>query len=211
MRSGGTFDIDRKRVRRDEIEKLSGDPAFWNDPQRAQSLLKEKSQLDGELKRFDDTLAACEDLGAHVELAEEANDDAERAAAAAAAVEVQRGVEALEFARMLGGPQDRSNAIVDINAGAGGTEAQDWAAMLFRMYTRYCERRGWKIEMADEQPGEESTGWCASRPSTPTRAATPRSPRSSSGPRWRTTSRWRSTRPTCASTPTAPRARAGRR
>src|SRR2546430_4958831 len=57
---------------------------------------------------------------------------------------------------MLSGPQDHLNAIVEINAGAGGTESQDWAAMLYRMYTRYCERKGWEVEQGDFQPGEEA-------------------------------------------------------
>jgi peptide chain release factor 2 len=90
------------------------------------------------------------------ELAEEANDEATRVEARAAMAEAEQGAERLELSRMLGGAQDRLNAIVEINAGAGGTESQDWAQMLFRMYTRYSERKGWEVELGDFQPGEEA-------------------------------------------------------
>jgi peptide chain release factor 2 len=73
-----------------------------------------------------------------------------------AAAEAVHGAERLELSKMLSGPQDQLNAIVEINAGAGGTESQDWAQMLFRMYSRYCERKGWEVELADFQPGEEA-------------------------------------------------------
>src|SRR5205814_4281978 len=86
----------------------------------------------------------------------EANDEATRVEAKAAVSEAIQGAERLELSKMLSGPQDRLNAIVEINAGAGGTESQDWAQMLFRMYTRYCERKGWEVELRDFQPGEEA-------------------------------------------------------
>ncbi len=90
------------------------------------------------------------------ELAEEARDEAARAEAAEHAERVEREVAALEFHRMLSGPHDRAGAIVEVKSGAGGTEAMDWAAMLYRMYTRFCERRGWEVEPADMQAGEEA-------------------------------------------------------
>ncbi len=90
------------------------------------------------------------------ELAEEARDEAARAEAAAQAGEVARQVEALEFHRMLSGAHDQANAIVEVKSGAGGTEAMDWAAMLYRMYVRYCERKGWEVEPADMTAGEEA-------------------------------------------------------
>ena len=90
------------------------------------------------------------------ELAEEAGDESELASVAAALDEVEKSVEAMEFARMLSGENDRASAFLDINAGAGGTESMDWAAMLLRMYTRYCEQRGWKVEINDYVPGEEA-------------------------------------------------------
>jgi peptide chain release factor 2 len=96
------------------------------------------------------------DAAALHELAEEAKDDATRAEAAAAAGGVATEVEGLEFQRMLSGPHDRAGAIVEVKSGAGGIEAMDWAAMLYRMYVRYCERKGWAVEPADMVAGEEA-------------------------------------------------------
>src|SRR5205823_1306006 len=88
--------------------------------------------------------------------AEEARDDSARREAAQHADSVEREVAALEFERMLSGPHDRAGAIVEVKSGAGGTEAMDWAAMLYRMYVRYCERKGWEVEPADMTAGEEA-------------------------------------------------------
>ncbi len=99
---------------------------------------------------------ALEDAAALDELAEEAGDDAARAEAASHASAVELQVEGLEFQRMLSGAHDRASAIVEVKSGAGGTEAMDWAAMLYRMYTRYCERKGWAVEPADLVAGEEA-------------------------------------------------------
>jgi peptide chain release factor 2 len=138
------------------IERESVQPGFWDDQKRAQQLSKEKSGLEASLASFDRGRKAVEDVVALWELAEEADDqetreEAKRAAGGAAA-EVGR----LELAKMLSGPQDHLPAIIEINSGAGGTESQDWAAMLFRMYTRYAERKGWEVDAGDFQPGEEA-------------------------------------------------------
>jgi peptide chain release factor 2 len=97
-----------------------------------------------------------DDAVALLELAEEAKDEATRAEAGHAAEGVARDLEALEFQKMLSGPHDRAGAIVEVKSGAGGVEAMDWAAMLYRMYTRYCERKGWEVEPADLVAGEEA-------------------------------------------------------
>jgi peptide chain release factor 2 len=131
-------------------------PGFWDDQKRAQALSREKSGLELQIATFEREKARLDDAAALWELAEEANDEATRAEARAAVVEAERGVQRLELSKMLSGPQDRLNAIVEINAGAGGTESQDWAQMLYRMYTRYCERKGWEVEQGDFQPGEEA-------------------------------------------------------
>jgi len=154
--SGGPFDVERKRDRAAEIARLGEDPGFWNDNQRAQALLKEKAQLEAAVAEFQGALRLLEDAQALDELAEEARDESARAEAAVHAGDVALRVEALEFRRMLSGPHDRSNAIVEVKSGAGGTEAMDWAAMLYRMLVRYCERRGWEVEPADMVAGEEA-------------------------------------------------------
>src|SRR6185295_6787443 len=155
-RSGGRFDIERKRARVELIERESVQPGFWEDQKRAQALSKEKSGLELQLARYERERQRLEDAVALHELAEEANDEATRVEARTALAEAVLGAQRLELSKMLSGPQDHLNAIVEINAGAGGTESQDWAQMLLRMYTRYCERKGWEVELADFQPGEEA-------------------------------------------------------
>lgn len=91
-----------------------------------------------------------------LELATEMSDEASRVEAVASLPSVEAAVEALELERMLSGPNDRLNCFLDVNAGAGGTESMDWASMLLRMYTRFCERRGWKVDVNDFNAGEEA-------------------------------------------------------
>ena len=155
-RCGGRFDVEKKRTRISLIEQQSGQPGFWDDQKKAQSLEKEKSGLQLKVADFEREEKRLEDAAALAELAEEANDEPTRREAEVATAEAAAGIVRLELLRMLGGQQDPLNAIVEINAGAGGTESQDWAAMLFRMYTRYCERKGWEVEPGDFQPGEEA-------------------------------------------------------
>ncbi len=131
-------------------------PGFWEDQKRAQSLSKEKSGLQLQIASYERERARLEDAIALWQLADEANDEATRAEARQAVAEAERGAQRLELSKMLSGPQDHLNAIVEINAGAGGTESQDWATILYRMYTRYCERKGWEVEQGDFQPGEEA-------------------------------------------------------
>jgi peptide chain release factor 2 len=139
-----------------EITALSGSSEFWGDAARAQALLREKSQQEAVVSAVDKVAAALADAEALHELAEEARDDGARGEAAAAAAEVAGQVEALEFQKMLSGPHDRAGAIVEVKSGAGGVDAMDWAAMLYRMYARYCERKGWEVEPADLVAGEEA-------------------------------------------------------
>ncbi len=155
-RSGGRFDIEKKRARVELIERESVQPGFWDDQKRAQALSKEKSDLELQLAQFERERQKLDDAVALYELAEEADDEVARGEAKAALAEAHEGAARLELSRMLAGPQDRLNAIVEINAGAGGTESQDWAQMLYRMYTRYSERKGWQVEPGDFQPGEEA-------------------------------------------------------
>lgn len=135
---------------------MSGDAAFWDDAARAQGLLKEKAQQEAVVVAVDKVAAALADAQALHELAEEARDDGARAEAAAAVADVAGQVEALEFQKMLSGPHDRAGAIVEVKSGAGGVDAMDWAQMLYRMYARYCERKGWEVEPADMVAGEEA-------------------------------------------------------
>jgi peptide chain release factor 2 len=123
---------------------------------KAQGLLKEKSGLEATVAAFDKAQRGLDDAKTLLELAAEANDQASRDEAIASLGPVEIEVKSLELKKMLAGPNDRANCFMDINAGAGGTESMDWASILLRMYTRYCERRGWKVEINDEVAGEEA-------------------------------------------------------
>lgn len=119
-------------------------------------MLKEKTQLEVAVAAFDKAARGLDDAKALLELADEAGDEATRAEAVGCLDSVEADVRKLEFQRMLSGPNDRSACFMDINAGAGGTESMDWASMLLRMYTRYCETKGWKVEVNDFVAGEEA-------------------------------------------------------
>ena len=130
------------------------DPAVWNDPQKAQELGKEKKRLDDVVLVLDDL---ARNLADNAELYEMSREEGDEAALLAIADDVQRlqgTVEQLEFRRMFNQPADPSNCFIDIQAGAGGTEAQDWASMLLRQYLKYAERKGFKTDLEDETPGE---------------------------------------------------------
>jgi peptide chain release factor 2 len=139
-----------------EIASLSEAPTFWNDNAKAQAFLKEKAQTEAAVAAFDRAARALEDARTLLELGEEAKDDGVVAEAVQATEDVASRLEALEFQKMLSGPHDRAGAIVEVKSGAGGVEAMDWAAMLYRMYARYCERKGWEVEAADMVAGEEA-------------------------------------------------------
>ena len=118
--------------------------------------MREQGRLKAVVESFEAQLKACEDARVYIDLASEAKDDAAALEADGALKGAEAVVTKMEFARMLQGPYDQNGALVSINAGAGGTESQDWAAMLLRMYTRWAERRGFKIESLDLQAGDEA-------------------------------------------------------
>jgi peptide chain release factor 2 len=138
------------------LEEASGQPDLWNDRERAEQVLREKRQVERELELFDGLAGALEDAGVLLELADEADDDQTRAEAAERLAGAERELGEAELRRLLGGEHDAGDAIVSINAGAGGTDACDWAEMLLRMYLRWAERRGYRTEILDVQEGEEA-------------------------------------------------------
>ena len=119
-------------------------------------MLREQARLKSSVDSFEGQGKALEDAGVLIDLADEAKDEATAVEAAATLTAIEEGVSKIEFARMLSGPYDRQGALVSVNAGAGGTESQDWAAMLMRMYARWAERKGFKLEELDRQPGDEA-------------------------------------------------------
>ena len=155
-RYGGIFDYDAKAERLRTVNAALEDPAVWNDPKKAQELGKEKKSLDdvvGVLDRLTSELADNSELFA---MSRDESDDGGLLAIEQEANQLAATVEQLEFRRMFNQPADPSNAFLDIQAGAGGTEAQDWASMLLRQYLKYAERKGFKTTVEDESPGEQA-------------------------------------------------------
>ncbi len=152
--SGGIFDFDVKSQRLAEVEKELENPHIWDDQQRAQAFGKEKKELEGVVGTIGKLDVGLKDSAELFELARADNDDATLQSIAADVLALEKIVEDLEFRRMFNHPMDHAPCFIDIQAGSGGTEAQDWAAMLERMYLRYCERRGYQTELLEETPGE---------------------------------------------------------
>jgi peptide chain release factor 2 len=151
---GGIFDFDAKSSRLAAAAKELEDPKIWDDPKRAQELGREKKQLDGVVGTLIDLDRRLKDSAELFELARAEGDDATLVALESDVAELERIVADMEFRRMFHNPMDPNACFIDIQAGSGGTEAQDWAAMLLRMYLRYCERRGYKTEILEQSEGE---------------------------------------------------------
>jgi peptide chain release factor 2 len=152
-RSGGIFDVPAREARLAELDAAAAAPDFWNDSAKAQTLLRNRSTLSGPLAAWRKQVEALEEARFYFELAAE-GDASAPAEASQKLEEIETALARLELERLLGGEHDPGNAIVNLHPGAGGTEAQDWAEMLLRMYLRWCERRGYKTEVVDLQPGE---------------------------------------------------------
>ncbi|HSE92629.1 MAG TPA: peptide chain release factor 2 [Methylomirabilota bacterium] len=152
----GIFDLPAKDKRLAEIGVEMGAPSFWEDNRRAQELIRERTELQRVVTRVAELARAAEDLGVLIELAAEAGDGSLDAEIAEGIARLSRDLDEFELKIMLSGPHDAKACIVSIHPGAGGTESQDWAQMLMRMYLRWCERTGLKAEVVDLLPGEEA-------------------------------------------------------
>jgi peptide chain release factor 2 len=139
-----------------EIETFIGREGFWSKPEEAKVVLKERTALSSRQERFKGLEAEIEDLQGLYDMAVAEADAEMLNDISGQAAELQQRVDRYTLDLMLDGEDDDKNAIVSINAGAGGTEAQDWAEMLFRMYSRWVERKGYRLELIDYQPGEEA-------------------------------------------------------
>jgi len=151
---GGIFDFDGKRDRLAEVVKLAEDPAIWQDNKRAQELGRERKALEDVVDGLGKIGQDLDDAAELFEMAKSENDDDSLSSIAADIQDVQLRVEALEFRRMFSNPADPNNCFIDIQAGAGGTEACDWASMLLRQYLKYCERKGFKVEVLELTDGD---------------------------------------------------------
>ena len=151
---GGFFDAPKKRAELENLEKQISEPDFWNDSEKAQKIVQERSRIERALQGQEKFETAISDAEILVEFAEtdensvrELND---------LIVNLESEVDTAITEALLSGDTDANNAICSIQAGAGGTDAQDWAQMLLRMYLRWAERKGFKVEILDEQSGSEA-------------------------------------------------------
>lgn len=135
---------------------LSQAPDFWDNQEKAQRLMREQAELKSWVETWEHASLAAQDVQAMIELAEEMNDPAMEADVDAELIKATSAVDELELRKILSGQDDNRNAILTINAGAGGTEAQDWAEMLLRMYTRWADQHGYQVLLADEQEGDQA-------------------------------------------------------
>ena len=155
-RSGTIFDLAAKEERLQELESIIAKNGFWDNPEATRPLLKERTVLADKIDRFHGLAQEVEDSEMLLELALEEDDAATLAEIEDSLSRIGDEIAAFSLSLMLDGENDANNAIVSINAGAGGTEAQDWAEMLFRMYARWIERKGYGSEIIDLQPGDEA-------------------------------------------------------
>ncbi len=151
---GGIFDYDHKHDRLTEVERELEDPSVWNEPERAQALGKERAQLAQIVETLDEMSSGLADASELLEMAAEEEDESAVADIVTELARLQVSLEKLEFRRMFSGEMDPNNCYLDIQAGSGGTEAQDWANMLLRMYLRWCDQRGFETEIVELSAGE---------------------------------------------------------
>jgi peptide chain release factor 2 len=154
MACGGIFDIDLKEQEVAGLQQRSESADFWNDNLAAQKVMQDISSRKAWIDAWDGLRRKLEDAVSLVELAEESKDQSLGGELDGEISALQTGMEDLEFRKMLSGEDDERNALLNIHAGAGGTEAQDWAEMLLRMYIRWSERKGYKVNLADRLDGD---------------------------------------------------------
>jgi peptide chain release factor 2 len=151
---GGTFDVDAKEKRLVELAQALEAPDVWSDQKRSQELGKEKKLIDDVVTRMRRITGELADAAELFDLTRAEGDDATLESIGADVASLGRQIADLEFQRMFNNPLDPNNCFLDVQAGSGGTEAQDWASMLERMYLRYAERKDFKAELLEESAGE---------------------------------------------------------
>lgn len=154
MRCGGIFDYENKKERLEEVNLELEDPDVWNDQEKAQSLSKERASLEHIVSTIDALKSGIADADEFLQMANDEEDQDSLNEVLLIIDELEDKIEKLEFQKMFSGEMDPNNAFVDIQAGSGGTEAQDWAEMLLRMYLRWIESRGWKSELIEVSAGD---------------------------------------------------------
>lgn len=153
---GGFFDPDSLKSQIDGLAILAESNDLWNDPDRAKEVMKKKAQLEGELRRFLDAESKCSDLKIMLEMAEEEGDQASVAETESEIANLDKYMQVYQLESFFSGEADNNSCYLEVHAGAGGTEAQDWAQMLLRMYCRWAEDHKYVTEIIEESPGEEA-------------------------------------------------------
>lgn len=154
MNYGGHFDFDNKQVKLQELSAVMNKPDFWNDKRQSEKVINEFNSLNGLLTKIKDLK---EEVEFHYLSLKDSNlaDDVISFALEEMPL-IKSKLKELEMQILLNGKYDKDNAVLEIHSGAGGTEACDWVEMLYRMYSRWCEKKGYKLEVIDEQPGTEA-------------------------------------------------------
>ncbi len=151
------FDIENSKERILELQEKAAEPGFWDDPEKSQPVLKETRTLEGHIEKYKKITSAFDDIEVMIEMAAEEEDSEEIVAEIEQEIEaLGKNIEDLTLASLLTGEYDKSNAILNFHAGAGGTEAQDWTEMLFRMYTRWGELHGFNVKTLDYLEGGDA-------------------------------------------------------
>ena len=150
------MDLEEMGVRIRELEQQAADPSLWDDPDHAQKVTSALSAEQAKLRKLSSLRGRIEDLPVMAELAEEEGDEASKELVATELEELGAAIESLEVTTMLSGDYDEREAVINIRSGAGGVDAADWAEMLMRMYTRWAEKNGHKVDVYDISYAEEA-------------------------------------------------------
>jgi peptide chain release factor 2 len=153
---GGLFDVASKQEKLEELESIMSEPGFWDDQKAAQSVINEVNALKEMVHQFNELSETYENLELTHELVKEENDDELMAELVSEVKTLTVDLNQYELQLLLSGPYDKNNAILELHPGAGGTESQDWGSMLLRMYTRWADKKGFKVETLDYLPGDEA-------------------------------------------------------
>ena len=150
------FDLPGMKEEKEKLEALMSEPGFWDDVENANKISSRIKQLENKMNKFNALTEKGEDVQTLVEMAEEENDESLIPEIEVELKRFEAGVEATRLEMLLKGPYDSYNAVLSLHAGAGGTEAQDWTSMLYRMYTRYCEQHNYTVKVLDLLDGDEA-------------------------------------------------------
>jgi len=154
--AGEGLHIDQMQEELTELHEEQNAPGFWDDLSRSTHVTRRISQIEAKIKHYESLLSQCDDIDVMMELAEEMDDASQVQEVSDMLESLRKDVEALTLETLMRGKYDDRDAVLALHAGAGGTEAQDWTGMLYRMYTRYCERMGFQVKLLDLLDGDEA-------------------------------------------------------